>query len=257
MGTVPVTGNERIDPFVAGAQFIFTGRVVKPVGSTVSALAGRADVGVVKIEAVFRGPATLGPLKGKLLTVRFAEGKPSKVGTRALFYAGSWIYAEGVAVVERSRSAPPKDDKEMLARVAAAELRLHDDKLLSRLRLATIVLSGLVEETEVYERTEGGRRSEHDPVWWRAWVVVEHADKGRLREPRLAIYFPSSLDEYWIDVPKLHPGQRGTFILHRTATGKSARFAPPGLAILDALDYQPQVQTERVRSLLKLGSVQE
>ena len=209
--------------------------------------------------ASFSGAAALAPESALQLplTVRFAEGKPSKAGARALFYAGSWLYAEGIAVVERSRSAAPKDDKEMLARVAAAELRLHDDELLNRLRLATLVLSGLVEETEVYERTEGGRRSEHDPVWWRARVVVEHADKGKLREPRLAIYFPSSLDEYWIDVPKLHPGQRGTFILHRTATGKSARFAPPGPAILDALDYQPQVQTERVRSLLKLGSLQE
>ncbi|MFP3556908.1 hypothetical protein SB861_40275 [Paraburkholderia sp. SIMBA_049] len=248
----------RADAQVADAPFVFTGRVVEPEGSTIAALKGHANIGIVKVDTVFRAPASLGPLTGRLLTMQFARGKQPKAGTRALFYAASWLFAESIAVIERGRTAPPKDEKSMLATVAAAELRLHDEALMERLRSAVCVVTGTVAQTEDTVVGEvRGFRSEHDPLWWQAEITVDQVEKGKLREPYLIVYFPSSLDEFWLDVPKLYPGQRGTFLLHHATLGKAARFEPPGPAIVHALDVQPSAHTERVRTLLKVISSRE
>ena len=235
---------------VRTAPFIFTGQVVTPGATTLAALAPDERLAVVRIDTVFRAPAVLGPIEGKRVTIQLARGRPMKAGARALFYATSWLYAEGIAVVELAREPVPRNPKDVLARVAQAELRLEDDKLGVRLRRAELVVSGVVGETGPLEGERAAPRSEHDPVWWRADIAVERIEKGQADGTRVTAFFPSSLDEYWLDTPKLVPGQRGVFILHR----EKGRMPAPGPALLDPLDFQPPGHLERVRAALKAGS---
>ena len=237
---------------VRAAPFIFTGQIVKARASGIAALAPDERIAVVRVATVLRAPPVLGALGGKLITIQLAEGRPMKVGAKALFYAASWLYGEGIAVVEVARESVPRDAKAMLAAVAQAELRIEDGKLRARLELAELVLTGMVVETDAVEPEDVSPRSEHDPMWWRAEIAIDQTEKGALDEARHSAYFPSSLDVYWLEVPKLQPGQRGTFILHRHAEGKKALMPPPGLALLHPLDFQLPAEVNRVRALLKL-----
>jgi hypothetical protein len=237
---------------VRSTPFIFVGRIVKRGAATMDIEPGDRTAVVVVVDTVLRAPAVLGRLERKRITVLLAAGKPARPGLRALFYATSWLYGDGIAVVEVAREAAPRDAATALARVARAELAIEDARLAERLRHADLVILGSVLETAPIGRELRGPRSEHDPVWWRAELVVDAVEKGRLKQPQLSVFFPSSLDEYWLDVPKLQPSQRGVFLLHRGGEGKRNRFPPPGLAMLDPLDSHPPTQHERIRALLKL-----
>src|SRR5713226_9399606 len=102
---------------VRGAPFIFTGKVLKTGATTVSQLPPDPRLAVVRVEAVFRAPPVLGPLKGKRVTVQLTEERRAKSGDTALFYATSWLYGDGIAVVEVAHETAPKDPRTVLARV--------------------------------------------------------------------------------------------------------------------------------------------
>ena len=254
MATARQQADARFDEQVQAAPFIFTGQIVKTGAAAIAALTPDERLAIVRVDTVLRAPPLLGALRGKRITIQLIARRPMKAGAKALFYATSWLYGDGIGVVEVARESVPKDAKAMLTAVAQAELRIEDGKLSARLQNAELVITGMIETTEPVEHDEREPRSEHDPLWWRADIAIDQVEKGRLREARHSAYFPASLDTYWLDVPKLQRGQRGTFILHRHAEGKRARMAPPGPALLDPLDYQPPSQVERVRALLKLAS---
>lgn len=257
MATDNQQADERFADQVRAAPFIFTGQIVKAGATSIVALAPDERLAVVRVDTVLRAPPVLGPLGGKRITIQLISGRPMKAGAKALFYATSWLYGDGIAVVEVARESVPGDAKAMLAAVAHAELRIEDGKLSARLLSAERVITGTVEKTEPVEHVDRGPRSEHDPVWWRAEIAIDQIEKGKPRDARDNAYFPSSLDDYWIDVPKLQRGQRGTFILHlqhRQTEGKRARMLPPGPALLHPLDFQLPAQVERIRALLKLAS---
>lgn len=254
MTTTTKTSEARFAEQVQSAPFIFVGRIVQPGASTVREIAPQPGLAVVLVEDVYRAPVSLGALKGTRLTIMLDRKRPTEKGTRTLFYATSWMYSDGIAVVEVARASVPADAKVMLERVVRAELLGEDEKLADRLRRADLVVTGLVESVSPIEAQRTSLTSEHDPVWWRSDLLIDRANKGQLKEPRLAIAFPASLDEYWIDVPKLQAGQRGLFILHRQSDSKRARLRPPLPAVLDPLDVQPMTQAERVRALLKLAA---
>lgn len=257
MAMGPSPSDQRFSARVASAPFIFSGRIVKTGAATVAMLEPTAQVAIVAVDAVFRAPAVLGRLEGQRLTVRLAGAKPARLGDRALFYATSWLYADGIAVVEVGREGVPKDSGKMLARVARAELAIEDDRLAARLGIAELVVVGMVAGIASSDVDQEGPRSEHDPVWWRADLAVERVVKGRWREALVAAFFPSSIDEYWLDVPKPQVRQRGVFLLHRRTEGKRGRFRPPGLTLLDQLDLQPLSHLERVGALVKLTTAKE
>jgi hypothetical protein len=254
MATGKQQADARFAEQVRAAPFIFIGQIVKARATAIAALEPDDRLAVVRVDTVLRAPPVLGALKGKRITIQLTCGRPMKAGAEALFYATSWLYGDGIAVVEVARKSVPEDAKAMLAAVAQAELRIEDGKLSERLQLAELVITGMVVETHPVENVAGGPRSEHDPLWWRAEIAIDHIEKGTLAEARHSAYFPSSLDVYWLDVPKLQRGQRGTFILQRHAEGKKALMAPPGPALVHPLDFQLPAQVERVRALLKLAS---
>jgi hypothetical protein len=240
---------------VRSAPYVFSATVVKTGASTVSALPAADNLALLKVDSVARAPAVVGELKGRRLTLRQASAL--KVGDKAVFYAAGWLYGDGLALVETAREALPKTERDWVERIARAELWLADERMASRLRDAETVLAGTVEHCEPAQGSKDepySPRSEHDPLWWRARIAVNQVAKGRSREPVVEAFFPSSLDEYWLDVPKLQPGQRGVFLLHRRAAGRKETMQPPGPALTDALDFQLPTQAERLRSLLKLIS---
>lgn len=249
----PSTADRRFIERVRSAPFIFTGRVLK-ARPTLSQLASVEGLVVVQVQTVFRAPPVFRTLAGARVTVRLATSKRVRTGDRLLFYATSWLYGDSVAVAEIAREPAPRDPEGLLARVARAELRIADELLTARLRAAVLVLTGMVESIGPSERVASGApHSEHDPLWWRADIELDRIEKGALREARARAFFASSLDGYWLELPKLQPGQRGVFLLHRATTRKETQFAAPGPALVDPLDFQPITHIERVRALLKLS----
>jgi hypothetical protein len=238
---------------VRAAPFVFSASVLKTGASSVSTLPAAEGLAVLKVDAVARAPAVVGSLRGKRITLRCAS--TPRVGDKAVYYAAGWLYGDGLALVEIAREAMPKIGRDWIEKIARAELWLADDRLASRLRDAAMVVDGLVEQTEPAERKDDAPatpRSEHDPLWWRARIAVGGVVKGPLPDPWVDAYFPSSVDEYWLDVPKLRVGQRGLFLLHRRAASRKESLQPPGPALVDALDFQLPTQADRLQALLKL-----
>lgn len=238
---------------VRASPFIFTATVLKTDASRVLQVSTSTRLVVVRVATVFRAPAVLGSLARTRLVVQLGPSASIGAGDAALFYATSWLYGEAVAVVEVARERVPKDPQDFLARVARAEVWLADEQLTARVRAADLVLTGRVELTAAAPTEARSPRSEHEPLWWRADIAIDQVEKGSVTAPRYSAYFPSSLDSYWLDVPKLQPGQAGIFLLHRQLRGVATQFAPPGLALLDRHDVQPDSHIERIRALLKLS----
>src|SRR5262249_43281875 len=137
--------------------------------------------------------------------------------------------------------------------IQAAKEIISDRKLQERIARAEIVIVGKVAKTEPVPGTEQRHvETEHDPDWWIAHVDVASVEMGKISEQIVRVMFANSRDEMWIDSPKFRPGQAGVWILQRNQTERGGPVLRlPGLTALDALDFQPPEQLERVRRLIR------
>ena len=235
---------------VRGAPFIFTGKVLKTGATTLSQLPPDPRLAVVRVEAVFRAPPVLGPLKGKRVTVQLTAERRAKSGELALFYATSWLYGDGIAVVEIAHEVAPKDPGAMIARVSRAELWLEESKLGARLKQAELVLSGMVDKTGPVETAGRGFKSEHDPMWWRAgsWSTTSTrascASRGSRRTSR-----PASTN-IGSTCPSLHPRDRGCSCCTARPRARVRVSCRPGWRSSMRSTTNRPGSAERVRSLL-------
>jgi hypothetical protein len=90
--------------------------------------------------------------------------------------------------------------------------------------------------------------SEHDPQWRIAHVVVDHVEKGRMKEGQeVEVAFPSSRDVMWFSAPKPKEGDRAILLLHRR---KLDELDVEALAIVEPPDMQPVDRLERIREAM-------
>jgi hypothetical protein len=197
----------------------------------------------VRIERVVRTPQVLGLVPGSTVTLRSANGPPAK-GERALFVTDPWLYAEGVAVIERGRvpveGDSPEEMRSMEEELAAIELA----PLRARVRDADAVVVGSVVRLGPLDRKQTPD-SEHDAMWWEAEITVEETLKGEAKRT-IRLVFPTSTDVVWYGWPRPAPNQRAVFVL-RTAEHRDVRgaFCAP-----HPLDIQPVAAAERIRELV-------
>lgn len=222
------------------ASFVFEG-TVRAVGAATLAMVEPTDsTAIVTVDRALRIADDMLGIVGRDITVRLK--KPAAVGDTAVFAANGWLYGEGVAVVEVSRSP--------LTAAAAAVTPEMDrqarwsGRLQDRAASADLVVVGRV--TALEPAGLGGDDKEHGADWWAATVEVDEVIKGR-RPRQLRVLFSNSQDVLWYRAPVLSAGQKAVLLLHR---GEESVPDKRAYAVLDELDVQPADGAAAVAELL-------
>ena len=93
--------------------------------------------------------------------------------------------------------------------------------------------------------------SEHNPHWQESVLQISSIKKGEFQGRELRMLFPSSNDEVWMKSPKPKLQEEGIWILQKDQQEKGgSKFQVPGYTALDALDFQPMDQLDRVQRLI-------
>lgn len=234
------------------SPFIFTGAVRKRRASTLSFVDVSELDAVVGVEKVFRRPPAVIDFSGQEVTLRGESALELEVGRTALFAADGWLYGDSLALIEVARMSEGQG-RNAEERIKEAEQRAAVEALRTRTSRANLIVAGIVEKTTPRGEKELPPVSEHDPLWWEAWLKVESVEKGKV--PRqLRILFPSSTDEYWYDSPKFSSGDEGVFLLQQNQQERGPRqYRVRAYTALDPLDFQPKQRLDEIRSLLKRG----
>ena len=237
---------------IQSAGFIFRGTVQKAADSNVKALPASSNTIVVRVDEILKSPTALGIRAfGKDVTVQLLGSSTLKEQQQAIFFTSGFLYGENIAVKE-VRTVTSRVDSQTDGRpeIAQAGVQGSEQALSARIANSTLVITGKVVEVAALISKEAAlRRSEHDPVLWRAEIEIATVVKGqRPASGRVTVYFAKSDDERWILSPKYTTGQEGIFLLHSDA---AKLIGQSGFSTLNRLDFQPANQIETVRRLIK------
>jgi hypothetical protein len=245
--------NQAVAELLENSQLVIRGTVRKVNASTLSELPASASTFVVRVGEVLHGPPEFKDHVGRDITLQSDNPKGLAVGGSAVFFTRSWLYGRTLAVVEVGR-VPDKNPKSVDAGIKKAEEIIFDRRLGERIAKAELVVVGAVTDLGPGPEQRNEIETEHAPDWRQAYVKVHGVLKGKAPEQGIAVVFPASLDELWIESPKPRPGETGIFILQRNQSEKGQRsLRVPGLTALDPLDVQPVAMLDRVRRILKGG----
>ncbi len=98
-----------------------------------------------------------------------------------VFFATSWLYADGIAVIEVDRVTGEIDRRVFRQRIADARIALLDQAMEARLARATLVISGIVTKVERLGKEEQPEPGDVETEWRDATVLVNTVEKGKLR----------------------------------------------------------------------------
>jgi hypothetical protein len=231
------------------SPFIFTGKIRKRRAATLSLVDVSELDAVIAVDRVLRRPSGVADFSGKEVTLRGNSAVELDDDRAALFAANGWLYGDSLALIEVARMDERQSNAEQ--RIKEAEQRAATDALRSRLQRADLAVVAAVERTSPRGEKELPPVSEHDPLWWEAWLKVESVEKGRA--PRqLRVLYPTSLDEYWYESPKFAPGDEGVFLLQRDQKERGpTQYRVRGYTALDPLDFHPRERLDELRALLR------
>jgi hypothetical protein len=242
--------NGNIEGWLQQAQWVIQATVEKTGAATLKSLPASRNTSIVKVDDVLHGPAQFNDHRGRRVTLYSERPQGLRAGQRAVFFTRSWLYGESLAVVEVGRLGGATDT--MRKEIAAADQRIADRRLGERIGLARLVVVGKVADVKAASQTGRRIETEHAPDWWEAQVEVQSVEKGSTREKSIAVLYPNSMDEMWIDSPKFHAGQEGVWILQRNQQEKGwPVLRVPGLTALDPLDFHAKDQLDRIRRLIR------
>ena len=231
------------------SPFIFTGKIRTRRAATLDVVDVSEFDAVIAVERVLRRPEGVVDFSGQDVTLRGNSAVELADDRTALFAADGWLYGESLALIEVARmdERPSDPDK----RIKDAEQRAAVEALRSRLRGADLIVVAVVEKTNPWGDKELPPTSEHDPVWWEAWLDVESVEQGRAPR-RLRVLYPTSTDEFWYESPKFAPGDKGIFVLRKGKEERGpARYRVSEFTALDPLDFQPADRLDELRTLLR------
>lgn len=237
------------------AKFIFKGTVKERGAATLPEVPVNRGTLVVTVDEIIESPEMLRAVAGQDITVQLGEGQRARVGQQRIFFTNGWIYGTSIAVVSLGLAAPTAvSTRRAVAAVEAAP----DRAIQERAARAELVVSGRVVEVREPERPARAPITEHDPVWREAVVQVASVAKGALHDRstgQVVVRFASSNDVKWHQAPKFGVDQEGVWMLGDTAVEPADRAAlgegPGEYTAMDAMDYQPKEQFERIRSLIE------
>jgi len=200
---------------------------------------------VIKLGSIRGAPADLlndlKALVGKEVTVRVGDTSRYHPGEHKVFYTKPWILGDSLSLAEVKPAETLAANRVKTGGAGPPK----DTHLSNRLKTAALVIAGTV----VTVRSPGGEPPlrEHVPDWKDVSVRVDDVLKGKLPSGKKVVELrvPGTKTRPYADFPKLRPGQRGIFLLHRNPDlGR-------GLMILDPSDFQPLERLGEVRGLLR------
>jgi hypothetical protein len=233
------------------SQLVFVG-TIQSVGAATEANVPVDDrTAIVRVDRVLRSVKQFQALKGRDVTVQLRPELPAVAGESAVFFTRSWLYGKSVAVVEVGRG-DASQEKALASQIEETEVKVADEKLAGRLATAELIVYGTVTRVQPAPEEKGrGPITEHDPDWWEATIAVRSVEKGQF-PPELKVRFAHSLDEMWIDSPKLRKGMTAVFLLRQDQQEKGMpALRRSGWTALDPLDVQPPARIAHLRALLK------
>jgi hypothetical protein len=231
------------------SPFIFTGQVRKRRAATLSLVDVTEFDAVIAVERVLRKPPGVVDFSGQEVTLRGNSALELEDERTALFAADGWLYGDSLALIEVMRMDEGRSNAD--EQIKAAEQRAAEQALSSRLARANLVVLAVVERTNPRGDKERPPISEHDPIWWEAWLQVESAEKGQA-PPSLRVLYPASTDEYWYESPKFAPGDEGVFLLQQDQKERGpTQYRVRGFTALHPLDYHPRERLDELRRLMR------
>lgn len=240
-----------MDDLVRRAGYVFIGTIQQLAATTIAQIPTSERTAVVRVDVYLDGPLLLAAFTGKDITLQLREPREAHVEHQAIFFASSWVYAEGIGLHEIGHLALPgmaADTSTLRGRIAEARRRVADQDLQRRIADAALVVVGRVTRTAVVERAEHPTRREHDPDWWEAVLSVDTVLRGeRHEQQRIVVLFPGSTDIAWRAAPKFAAGQAGIWLLRRQSIREVDQEA---YTALDPQDYQSLDQLARLQALL-------
>jgi len=233
------------------SQFVFVGTIQKVGAATEANIPVDERTAIVRVDRVMRSVKQFQALQGREVTVQLRPELPAEAGHSAVFFAKSWLYGKTVAVVEVGRGEASQE-KALTSQLQESDAKMEDEKLSRRIATAELIVLGTVTGVRPAPEEKGqGPITEHDPDWWEATIAVSSVEKGQ-RVPELKVRFAHSMDEMWVDSPKLRKGERAVFLLRQDQQEKGMpALRRPGWTALDPLDVQPPAHVARLRALIK------
>jgi hypothetical protein len=245
--------------------FIFRGTIKKLKSATMKEVPVNERTAIVKVDQIIEAPSDLTGYNGVDVTVQLSGGRKFSVGQQMIFHTTSWMYGAGVAVKSLSEEPLKIGDVTKLSAGGDPVERRARREQRKTFDAADLVVSGKVLEVRLPVQAASGKRasktspgpiSEHDPKWREAVIEVGQVHKGALKKKKVVVPFPSSTDVMWHGTPKLHAGQEGVFLLHKTKAEKltrkkAAAGSPEIYAALGPGDFQPQSESGGIRNLFE------
>lgn len=233
------------------SQLVFLGTIQKVGAATEANVPVDERTAVVRVDRVLRSVKQFQALEGREVTVQLRPELPATAGASAVFFTQSWLYGKSVAVVEVGRGEASQE-KALTSQLEETDAKVADEKLGDRIATAELIVLGTVTRVRPAPEEKGKRPiTEHDPDWWEATIAVASVEKGQ-RPSELKVRFAHSMDEMWIDSPKLRRGERAVFLLRQDQQEKGMpALRRSGWTALDPLDVQPPARIARLRALLK------
>lgn len=242
--------NAAVLELLANSQWVIEGTVMKVGAATLPEVPASANTFVVRVDAILHGPSQFADHKGRRITLYSDNPKGLEVKGSAVFFTRSWLYGQSLAVIEVGR-VPKGDRKKMVDDINAAAQAGSDRQLAERIAKASLVVAGKVTDMGHGPELKRPVETEHAPDWATAFFAVGEALKGKPRGRTIPVVYPTSLDELWIDSPKLRPGEDCILILQQNQEEKGwPVLRVPGLTALDPLDLQPIEALDRIRKLV-------
>lgn len=208
---------------------------------------------VVEVVKILKGPSVFSKFAGREVNVQLHRSGELRPNFRAVFFTAGVSF--GQSLVLREVGQPEEGRQGVEREVQEAVQESDDDKLLSRLNQAELVVAGTCVEVRPFEDKNSKKPvSEHDPDWWVCVIEVSSMEKGKGKTEKgktvteVATLFAHSTDIVWYRSPKFHKGVAGVWLLHRRDhLGKPV----PGLVTDHPLDFHPLTRLDHVRALLK------
>lgn len=247
MATLPPTKRRAIERMMHQAPLAFYGQVRRLDASTVASIPKEPNLAVVRVLDAFGFPPELQGFVGKDVTIRLRAGSRPKPKERIVFFATSWVYAEGIALVEVGRATGIADPHDVRRVFLEAKQARADAQLRERAEKASLIVAARALEVRPVAR-DPFPIGEHDPHWMEASLVVTKVVKGIRPRRHTTMLFPSSRDDMWAESPRPVVGKEAVFLLQRDQTERGQpQFRRRGLTALHPLDIQPFEELDRVR----------
>jgi hypothetical protein len=220
------------------ATYVFQGTITKG-----------ADPGgpaVARIDEIYWGADSGGGAPGEKVRI-FVRGAV-KEGESHVWFADVTAWRDLLELREIDRR--PAQSRDAVVRdVRSAAAAVADERVAAHLAEADAVIEGEVVSARGTNDERRSVRSEHDPLWAPAEIAVTRVLRGDVGK-RVTVLYPTSDDIAWTHAPKLTVGQKGVFVLHRTAPRALPQAAAAVFYLVTYQDFYPPAEVPRIRKLV-------